>query len=424
MIQEDFLHFVWRHQYFNSKQLLTTSGAKISVLKPGYHNHLAGPDFKEASIQIGDMEWAGSVEIHIKSSDWKSHGHQGDPNYDNVILHVVYYHNQEILNENGQPIPTLELKGLIKPGLLARYEKIVNSSFDIPCSELFSKARSVTKLGMLESTLIRRLERKGAEFSKILERNNQDWEQSTFEWLARGFGFKTNSENMLELAKTVPLKVLQKHADLKQWEALLFGASGLLNTSDKNKYANELRREYAFLERKYEIKSNLSYNQWHFSGVRPTNFPTIRIAQFAAMVHYNPNLFSIFTEFKSIKSLQKLLSVNQSEYWISHFNFGSKSKRGSNGLSKTATRSLMINTIAPLLVAYSEYKESDDMLDLAMNVLMSLPVEDNHIIRKWQDLGWNVNSSFDTQGLIELYNEYCTPKRCMHCKIGVELVKA
>jgi len=424
MIQEDFLHFVWQHQYFNSKNITTTEGKSVEVVKPGFHNHLAGPDFKEASLRIDGMLWVGSVEIHLKSSDWQAHNHQGDPNYENVILHVVYQHNQEINGPNGQPIPTVELKGLIKPGLLSRYEGIVNSQSEIPCSELFQKVRAVTRLAMLEAALVRRLERKGHLFQTLVENNNKDWEQSTYEWLARGFGFKTNSENMLELARAVPLKTLLKHSDLKQWEALLFGASGLLNTSDHNEYANELRREYAFLERKYEIKSNLSYNQWHFSGVRPTNFPTIRIAQFAALVHANQNLFSLFTQFSSVKDLQKMLQISQSEYWEKHFNFGVLSSKEFKGLSKTAVQSLMINTIAPLLVAYAEYKESSDMIDLAMNILMSLPVENNHIIRKWQELGWNVNSSFDTQGLIELYNEYCTPKKCMQCKIGVELVKA
>lgn len=424
MIQEDFLHFVWQHQYFNNSDLRTTEGRSVEVVKPGFHNHLAGPDFKEAKVKIDGILWAGSVEIHIKSSDWNAHSHNGDVNYDNVVLHVVFNHNKEILNPAGQAIPTVELKGIIKPGLLSRYQAIVDSQTDIPCSDLFSKVRSVTKLAMLETALVRRLERKGLIFKDILNANNQDWEQSTYEWLARGFGFKTNAENMLELAKAVPLKVLQKHSEIKQWEALLFGASGLLNISDNDDYANELRREYVFLERKYEIKSNLSYNQWHFSGVRPTNFPSVRIAQFATLVHTNSNLFSLFTQFSSIKELQKLLQIDQPQYWKTHLNFNTNSKTTMSGLSKSAVQNIMINTIAPLLVAYSEFKEDNDMLDLAMNVLMSLPVESNHIIRKWQELGWNVNSSFDTQGLIELHNEFCLSKKCLQCKIGVELVKA
>lgn len=424
MIQEDFLHFVWQYQYFNSNDLSTSDGQALEVIKTGHHNLLAGPDFKEARIRLGNILWAGSIEIHVKSSDWRLHQHQGDPNYENVILHVVYEHNLDIKNPNGDLIPTLELKGLIKPGLLASFEGFMKSKHEIACAESFSKVRVVTKLAMLESVLVERLQRKSQIFKEIITRNNQDWEQSTYEWLARGFGFKTNSDNMMELAKAVPLKILLKHSEKHQWEALLFGASGLLNTSDHDEYANELRREYAFLERKYEIKSNLSYNQWHFARVRPTNFPTLRIAQFASLVHSNPNLFSLFTQFKSIKELQQLLKVHHSEYWENHHNFGVQGKVKTKGLSKTATQSLMINTIAPLLVAYSDYHKNSDLLELAMSILMGLPVEDNYIIRKWQELGWNVNSGFDTQGLIELYNEYCSTKKCMRCKIGIELVKA
>ncbi|HEY9116715.1 MAG TPA: DUF2851 family protein [Roseivirga sp.] len=424
MIQEDFLHFVWQYQHFNSNQLHTKDGQPLEVIHTGHHNLLAGPDFKEASIKVGNVLWAGSVEIHIKSSDWKSHQHHGDPNYANVILHVVYEHNLEIKNPEGDLIPTLELKGLIKPGLLARYESFMKSMHEIPCTDSFSKVRVVTKLAMLESALVERLQRKSQLFKEILMRNQQDWEQSTYEWLARGFGFKTNADNMMDLAKAVPLKILLKHADKLQWEALLFGASGLLNTSDHDEYANQLRREYAFLERKYEVSSNLSYNQWHFARVRPTNFPTLRIAQFASLVHANPKLFSLFTQFKSIQDLQQLLEVHHSVYWEDHHNFGVQSKVKTKGLSKAATQSLMINTIAPLLVAYSDYRNNSDSLELAMNILMGLPVEDNFIIRKWQALGWNVNSGFDTQGLIELYNEYCSAKKCLRCKIGIELVKA
>lgn len=161
MIQEEFLHFVWLHQYFNPKQLITTDGKSVEVLKPGYHNHLAGPDFKEASIKLEGILWAGSVEIHVKSSDWSAHKHDGDSNYDNVVLHVVFTHDREILNADGQPIPTLELKGLVKPGLLSRYKTIVESQTDIPCGNSFHKVKAVTKLSMLEFTLVRRLERKG-----------------------------------------------------------------------------------------------------------------------------------------------------------------------------------------------------------------------------------------------------------------------
>lgn len=424
MVQEDFLHFVWQHQYFNSSHLFTTEGKSLEVFKTGFHNELAGPDFKEARLKIDGLLWTGSIEIHLKSSDWLAHQHSGDPNYENVILHVVYEHNQEVLDEEGRTIPTLALKGLIKPGILSRYKTILNSQSEIYCSDLFPKVRAVTRLAMLESALVRRLQRKGELFKKVLERNNNDWEQSTFEWVARGFGFKTNAESMSELAVTVPLKVLLKHDSRMQWEALLYGASGLLNSDHHDEYADLLRREYAFLERKYNIRSSLTYNQWHFSGVRPSSFPTLRIAQFTALVHTHRSLFSLFTQFDSIKDLEKLLQLEQSEYWQIHLNFGKVAKSPSKALSKTAVQNLLINVVAPLLVAYAIYKSNNNMLDKAMSVLMALPVEDNHIIRKWQGLGWNVNSGFDTQGLIELFNEYCIQKKCLKCKIGAELVKA
>ena len=82
MIQEAFLHFVWKNQYFTKLDLVTHSGETIEVQKIGFHNNLAGPDFKEAQIIIDGIKWVGAVEIHIKSSDWYRHQHEGDPNYD------------------------------------------------------------------------------------------------------------------------------------------------------------------------------------------------------------------------------------------------------------------------------------------------------------------------------------------------------
>lgn len=421
-MQEDFLQYLWQYQHFNHSELKTDDGKELQIIKPGFLNQLAGPDFKEAHLIIDGIEWHGSVEIHVKASEWKRHGHQGDANYDNVILHVVHENDYRVKNPNNLPIPTLSLKGLVKPGVMSRYEQILKSRQAIPCSGLFPKAKTVTKLNMLEAALIERLQRKGELFQVILKRFKNDWEQATYIWLARGFGFKINAENMMELAEVVPLRYLRKSANLFEWEALLYGASGLLDFLDNNGYADELRREFVFLEQKFQLKTTLNKNQWHFKGTRPSNFPTVRIAQFAAFIYSNQNLFSLFTDFNGVKDLEATLKLKQSGYWQVHTNFGDIANKKTIGLSKTAVRGLMINTIAPLLVAYADYKEDQDIIDKALNVLMSIPPEDNHIIRKWKELGWNVNSSFDTQGLIEIYNQYCSSKKCMKCKIGAELV--
>ncbi|OEK03716.1 hypothetical protein BFP97_02690 [Roseivirga sp. 4D4] len=423
-MQEAFLHFVWKNQYFNKTNLRTHSGEAITIEKVGFHNQLAGPDFKEAVISIDGMKWAGAVEIHLNSSDWDKHRHRGDPNYDNVILHVVYEHDKEVLDNHGQPLPTLSLKGLIKPKMLQRYSDMLQNDEQIPCAEQLHSVKVITRLSMLERTLISRVEYKAKEVTALLKANNSDWEETAYQWLAKGLGFKTNAESMLALAQLVPSRILHKHNQLDQYEALLFGASGLLSIDLKDEYLKALRSEFDYLSKKYQLNKLLTYNQWHFSGARPANFPTVRIGQLAAMLYHHQNIFSLFTEFDDPKTLIKELQVTQSAYWQTHVVMDKESKVKIGGLAKSAKESLLINTTVPLLVAFAKYKDSTEPLDKALNLLMALPKEENKVTRLWKAVGWNVSSAFDSQGLIELHNSFCKQKRCIECGIGAELVKA
>lgn len=424
MIKEAFLHFVWQNQYFNKTKIFTQSGEPIQIQKVGFHNHLAGPDFSEAEVVIGGIKWVGAVEIHISSSDWYKHKHQSDQNYDNVILHVVYDHDREVINRDGNPLPTLSLRGLIKPKMLLRYEKMLENGEPIACTSTLQDTKVITRLSMLERALIGRIESKAEAVTTLLMENNSDWEETAYQWLAKGLGFRINSDSMLELARLIPVKILHKHNDLKHYEAILFGVSGLLNVDLHDAYLKELKTEFTYLSAKYGLTQQLSYNQWHFAGARPSNYPTIRIAQLAALLFNHQNIFSLFTEFKNPKELISELHVSQSLYWQTHVMIDKESKMRTLGLTKVAKENLLINTTVPLLVAYAKYKDRTEPLDKALNLLMALPKEENRITRLWKDLGWNVSSAFDSQGLIELHNSFCKHKRCVECSIGAELIKA
>ena len=420
-MNEFFLHFVWQNQYFNKKDLKTIAQQSVEIKKLGHKNQLAGPDFKEAYTVIDGMHWFGSVEIHVKSSDWHRHKHSDDPNYENVILHVVYEYDQAILDSSGHEIPTLELKGLIKPGLKNRYTQLVSSSEFVPCSNSFRSVRSITRLSMLERVVVERLERKSKAIEQLADETLNDWEETAYQWLAQSLGFKTNAENMLALAKSIPVRILLKHQSLFQIEALLF-VQGLLNIDFEDDYPNQLKSEYLFLNQKYGIKETLSYNQLHISCSRPTNIPTIRIAQLAALIHKNQNLFSLLTEFDDIKSLKDSFGFEVSAYCNSHYNFQTPSERKLGKFTKGNLDHLLINVSTLLLVALSKRNDNHDLLDKALNLLINLSKEENGIIRKWMDKGWNVSSAYDSQGLLELTNSYCLNRKCAQCAIGNELL--
>ena len=421
-MNEFFLHFVWQNQYFKKTDLKTVSNQALEIIKTGYSNKLAGPDFKEAYAVIGSIHWFGSVEIHVKSSDWFKHNHSGDPNYENVILHVVYEYDKPVYDSNGQEIPALELKGLIKPGLINRYEGLVSGQGFVPCAQSFKKVRSITKLSMLERSVVERVERKSLIVDQMLEHTRNDWEETAYGLFTESLGFKVNAENMALLAKTVPIKLLLKQQSVFQVEALLFGASGLLNIDFKDDYPNDLKKEYYFLKGKYGIQESLTFNQWHFSGTRPANFPTLRIAQLASFIHKHQNLFSLFTEFGDPHALKHAFNLEVSDYWMAHYNFQTKSERKLGKFTWSNVRHIIINVSVLLLVSLSKRNDEQSLLDKALNLLMSLSGEENTVISNWVDLGWNVSSAYDSQGLLELTNGYCNKKRCLECSIGTELI--
>lgn len=199
-MKEDFLHYLWRHQYFNKERLLTTSGEEVAVLHPGFHNRSdAGPDFSSARIKIGNTEWVGSVEIHLSSSDWRRHHHQQDAKYNQVILHVVWEEDEVVLREEGSPMPTLELKGRVQLPLQAQYQELLWSQAVIPCAPRAFAVDSIYKSSMLDKTLLERLQLKAELVLERMEQSRQNWESTVYQTMAAGFGFKVNQDGFLLL---------------------------------------------------------------------------------------------------------------------------------------------------------------------------------------------------------------------------------
>ena len=424
-MSESFLHYIWQCQYFNKEALATSAGEEIRVFKAGILNTDAGPDFSEAKIRIGNIEWAGNVEIHINSSDWISHKHNQDNAYENVILHVVWNNDKEIVRKDGSSIPTVELKEIVEDSLIRGFKKLINSPHSIPCSQSFSQIDSITRLSMLDKALMQRLETKAEVVSELVSRNKGDWEETFYQTLARNFGFKVNADPFFQLAKSLPYKIIQKQSsNLHQIEALLFGQAGMLETKTKDEYHSLIYREYQLLKVKYSLAtSRLNAAQWKFLRLRPANFPTLRIAQFAALLFSQKNIFSKILELDSYQSLKMILEVAQSEYWQIHYRFGKKALEKVPCLGESSFQNILINSVVPFFVAYGKAKDDTSYLDRAMSFLEHIPAEKNKITRAWGELGISVKTSFDSQALIEQYNNFCQKRQCLNCAIGASLLK-
>lgn len=423
-MKEDFLHYIWQHQYFDKTALCTTNGEAIQVLKTGFYHTDAGPDFKEALIRIGDVEWSGSVEVHINASDWLQHRHQTDRKYDQVILHVVWQADESIRRTNGSAVPTLELKDRIQPGMLAKYEQLQQAVTTIPCAAFWPAVPELTKTSMLARALTERLELKANDVLAVHQQLNNDWEQTAYFILCRSFGFKINQAAMEQLAKALPWQVIRKHQQSQfQLEALLFGQAGYLE-NPVDDYAGQLAKEYTFLSHKYKLRETaLQRHHWNFLRMRPANFPTVRLAQLAATLYQQQTFFTKLLETQSIKTYESYFTTPVSAYWQQHYDFGKPLKTPQLQIGKSSVQNLIVNVTVPLLAAYATYNKDYTYLEKAISLLEHVKEASNNITRLYEALGWRATSAADNQAALGLYKLYCEPVNCLQCAVGNKILK-
>ena len=423
MFSEDFIHYLWKVKLLDLSNLKTTDGQELNILNFGNHNHNAGPDFLNAAVKIDGTTWYGNIEIHLKASDWLKHNHQSDPAYSNVILHVVFEYDQAIHRDDMSVIPTLEIKSRIHRGAMKKYFQLMANKQWIPCQELIGAIDLLRMDFWLEKLAIERILEKAKKLQRIHEMVDLDWDEAFYIILARSFGARVNMDAFEALAKSLPRKILLKHRDdLFQLEALLFGQAGLLFFDPKESYPKQLKAEYGFLRKKYNLNP-IPTAIWKFMRMRPSNFPTIRIAQFAALLHReNFSLFNI-SDASNYKSLKNKLKAKTSDYWLDHYRFDTQSKIKIKYLGEQIVDSIIINAIVPMIFLFGHVKKIESYKLRAIDILNEMKPEINAITKGWKKLGIHGNSAFHSQALIQLKNAYCDNKECLNCQIGHFLLK-
>lgn len=414
-MNEQLLQFIWKYRLFDAKDLTTVDGEPVAIKKTGHQNLDSGADFSNARLTLNGIEWAGNVEIEIDAANWEKHGHNTDPSHKNTLLLVCLNHTLKTAID----IPVIELNKRVDAKLLKRYEQLMQAESFIPCEKSIKNVDAFTMQSWMLRLLAERLEQKIQPILTSLKNNKNNWEETFYHALAKNFGFNTNAVPFELLAKSIPLSVLAKHKNsLLQLEALLLGQAGFLtDVEEPDNYTAHLIKEYGFLAKKYNL-TPLQKSVWKFSKTRPANFPTIRIAQFAALVHTSTHLFSKVLEAKKPYPLQKLLKIKASQYWDNHFRLGVETEKSTNMLGEDAVNNILINTIAPFFFAYAISKGEEDYKYRAINLLEALPAEDNRIVRDYSNIGMKTKTAADSQGLLQLYKHWCTPKKCLDCRIG------
>ncbi len=417
-MNEQLLQYIWQFQYFNAGLLQTTEGKDLQVIKPGTHNTNQGPDFINAKIKIDNTLWAGSIELHINTSDWKLHNHSNDKNYSNVILHVVWNADIELI----LPFPTLELKNRIPKLLLKKYNELMQETHFIPCQNLINRVSTLTMISWKERLMIERLQNRSVHIESLLKQNNQHWEEVFWRMLSRNFGSIINSEAFEKMASSIPFNVLAKHKhQIHQLEALLQGQAGLLDRVFKDDYPQMLQKEHRFLQMKYKLEK--IHAPIYFLRMRPANFPTIRLSQLAALVHQSRHLFSSVKEITHFKNVEELFSVTANDYWHYHYVFDEAATFKKKTTGKQMIRNIMINTVVPVLYAYGYFNNIEMYKIKALKWMGQASAEKNSITKGFEMLGLVNKNAYDSQALIQLKKEYCDQKQCLQCAIGNKILK-
>lgn len=416
-MQEAFIQFAWKMQVFTASTLTTTEGEPISVIYRGDWNTNSGPDFLHARIKIGDTLWVGNVEIHVKSSAWLSHKHHTDRSYDNVILHVVYEHDMP-----HSDIPTLALQSLLPENLIHTYKQLMASALWVPCAQQIGKVPPIQVHQCLDSMLAERLEDKATRIEQRLRVQKNDWEELTYQLIARSFGTNVNADPFERVAMQLPYKLILKHHDQPfQIEALLFGQAGMLEGNFRAVYAHQLKAEYTFLKKKYGLEP-IRAMEWKFLRMRPANFPTIRMSQLAAFLSGRQKIFAHLLEIRSVKEIKQLFQVEASPFWREHYHFKRAAKHAPGNIGDAFIHGQVVNTFAPLLFLYGKVQQQEAYITRATDLLEQTPSENNQIVRHWAETGIVARHAGHTQALLHLKQQYCVHKRCLECAIGYRIL--
>ena len=428
---EELLHYTWKHRLLPLGELTTTDGRRVEVIDPGLHNRNAGPDFFNAKVRVGETLWVGNVEIHTRATDWYQHGHDRDPRYDNVVLHVCETIDGDVTNSKGEYIPQMQLS--VPTTVRKHYEELLKTDQYPPCYRIIPELSRLTVHAWMAALQTERLEQKTEAIRQRAERLNGSWEDAYFVTLARNYGFGINGDAFEQWAYHVPLNVVGHHRDdLFQIEAIFMGQAGLLDLSTvpphyhqdalNDGYFARLRNEYQYLAHKFSL-TPMDASQWRFLRLRPQNFPHIRISQLANLYYQQKAGLSALLECKTIDELKTVLRSQVTPYWETHYTFGSLSSKNEKHLSYGSLNLLIINTAIPMLFAMGRHRQKEELCDRAFDLLEQLKPENNYIIRMWQQCGLEVRSAGDSQALIQLKREYCDKKDCLRCRFGYEYLR-
>lgn len=416
LFTERLLQLVWQTCRFELQGLRTTDGRQLMIIHPGRPNPNQGPDFLGAKIVLNGEELVGAIELHIDANDWYLHKHEQSDFYNQVILHVACKNsnNRPIFRPDGTVIPEFIITPFIDQHLIRNYAVLQEKeSSPLACESLIESVRAEVSGAWFIKQGQNRLRNK----AEYLAQQITDWEESAWQAVAGAFGGPLNKEAFIRLAQAVPYRILRKYRDRPAFaEAGLFGAANFLNDNNANDgYIKALQPHWQQLQALHNLPK-LSDTLFSFAKLRPAAFPTVRLALLAALATQPLRLIEFITNLNHWQALE----LQASEYWTTHYRFSVESKPTPKTLSTDLKTSTLINAFIPLALAYALRTQKNENFNFEL--ISEQKPEKNNITRIFTNKNVILPNALATQGAIQVYKEFCVPRRCLECAIGQALL--
>jgi hypothetical protein len=422
------VNLIW--QQVRGKELTSVEGGRIKVIYPGRTNGGNGPDFQDAVIVNGSALMKGDVEIHVKSSDWYSHGHHGDAEYNNVALHVVLWHDCDsaTLLQSGKSVPVLCLSQALQ------HQAYMMPYHQLPCFQILNQVDKRTLGNLLNAAGEERFKQKAMYFQAKLRQ--EEVGQVLFQGIMRALGYAKNTRPFEELAGRVPLNFIESREGLALKKALLLGTAGLLPSqrwqgkSAKEKEVQELERIWRSAGKKVKA---MRKSDWNLSHIYPNNFPVRRIVAQSYLLerYYEGKLLTGILQLVEEAPLplghhvlESGLIVTSDDYWRDHFDFDVRSKtRISALLGHSKAGEIIVNVVLPFAFSWGKMASEPKLIKKAIELYNRYPkLAENEITRHMaKQLCLESSSDFTAchqQGLIHVFRNYCREGRCSRCPLA------
>ena len=290
------------------------------------------------------------------------------------------------------------------------------------CGAYLAKLDEVHRLELYNRLGFERLERKNNDIKMFYEQSNSNWAQTFYLMLLRTLGGIDNKEPFTTLAQRVPYAViLRERLSPHNIEALLLGASGLLELYPHDEYILNLKRDFVYLSTKYSIEQ-MAASEWRLTKIYPNNHPILRLSQITTLLASTPHIMDRILECRTSDDVHSLFSTKTQTYWLTHYIPAKPSPSVTKSMGRTKTDLLAINLVVQMQFAYSSYTGNERLYARALALLESLPAEKNSIIAQWNSYGALARTAFDSQALLQLSFEYCRDHRCEECPVGSRIL--